>query len=375
MSAIPDPIVSSGNEAVQRGGRIVLAQFADYDRATGGFVYNSRIGVELRALGWAVEQLDLPPGFPQPTPEAVDRIAAAIAELPDATPVLIDQVCLSRILAVAEREGDRIAWIDIFHHPMVHDLPPGDPARDAIDGSERAALAVSRLVLATSLSTAATLVRDYGVASARIATAPPGFPRLRAMPRAKSATGPVRLLSVGAMVPRKDYPLLLEALALVPSIDWHLDIVGNTDRDPAHAAEIHNAIDQLRLRERVAIRGRLSDEDLEALWAEADLYAAASRHEGFGMAIAEALGRGVPVVTTEAGAVADWLSGECAIIVPAGDRAALASALATALSDSSRRRDMSAAALEQAARLPTWSDTAEAVSKALAGLTRLSGRV
>ncbi len=346
---------------------IVYAEFADYDRATGGYVYNARLCNELAGLGWSVNRLELPPGFPELSGAASEEIARLLAAIPDGSIVMIDQVCLGPIVELAlHQQTARLHWIEIFHHPMVHDLPHGSPAWTRVDQIERAALDVPELIITSSESTARTLLADYSVPASMLVTAPPGFERVQPNP-ARAGSGPIRLLSVGAIVPRKGYLALIEALAGLPmTTDWSLHIVGNPDRDPGHAAAIAAQIVSIGLGDRVRLMGKLSDNDLAREWAAADLYVSASEHEGFGMAVGEAVMRGLPVVTTSAGAVGDWLGRDCAIVLPNGDVAALRTAIAALIEQPERRVAMRRAALVASAALPTWPASASIVSEALA---------
>ncbi len=124
------------------------------------------------------------------------------------------------------------------------------------------------------------------------------------------------LLSVGAVVPRKDHGVLIDALSLLRDEPWRLTIVGNITRAPDHVSALRARIAAAGLQDRVHLAGELDDDALEEVWRGADIYVASSRHEGFGMAIAEAISRGLPVVTTAAGAVSEWLSPSAALIVP-----------------------------------------------------------
>ena len=216
----------------------------------------------------------LPVIFPQPTPETLARYNGARSPpSPAARPFLSTRSASPASSGIAARERERIRWVEIFHHPMVADLAPDDPARDTIAGNEREALALARLVIATSHATARWL-GEHGIARQRLVTARPGLDRFT--PRSgPGAPGPLRLLSVGAVVPRKDYIRLIGALAHVAEQpDWRLDIVGNPDRDPAYAAKVRAMIDQCGLAARITLRGRLEDADLAELWAGADVYAA-----------------------------------------------------------------------------------------------------
>jgi glycosyltransferase involved in cell wall biosynthesis len=116
---------------------------------------------------------------------------------------------------------------------------------------------------------------------------------------------------------------------------------------------------------RIELTGELDGTAFEAAWRSADLYVASSRHEGFGMAVAEAVARGLPVVTTAAGALDDWLDRRAALIVPAGDAAALRRAVMSVLDDPDLRQRLRGGALAARAALPRWDDTARSVDEAL----------
>ena len=120
-----------------------------------------------------------------------------------------------------------------------------------------------------------------------------------------SRDGIVRLLSVGAVVPRKGFDVLIAALATLADLPWRLTIAGDRGRDPKTAAQLDADIARLKLGDRVAVLGAVSPERLAELYAGADLFVLASRFEGYGMAYAEAIAHGLPVIGTTAGAIPD----------------------------------------------------------------------
>ncbi len=345
---------------------LVFASSLDYARHTGGYVYNTRLMQELAAAGSEIVRLDLPAGFPRPDAAARARSAALLGALPAGSIVAADQICLSPLADIMAREAERLRLVMIFHHPiaMEEGLPPDERAR--FMAAERSALAACRLVVASSHTTADTLRTGYAVPAERIVVAPPGIPRFAAHvpPRAKVPL----LLSVGAVIPRKGYHDLVAALAGLVHLPWSLSIVGVHERAPDYVTRLLGMIRDAGLEGRMRLEGGLPQADLDARWRSADVYVSASLHEGYGMAVAEAIARGLPTVTTGANAVRDWLDPAAALIVPERSPEALRAALARILSEPVLRDELRAAALVQAARFPSWADAAAAVSRRLAAL-------
>lgn len=346
--------------------QLTFALSADYARHTGGWVYDQRMVRELGGLGWSVAHVTLPAGFPRP--DAAQRAEAArqLASLANGTILLVDQLVLGVLPAVARREGQRLKQAMIVHHPLaLEDL--SDPSEvAALRESEREALAHAALVIVPSRATARTLVAGYGVEDARIVVALPGTDQQPIAPGRHD--GPLSLLSIGSVVPRKAHELLVEALADLAAVPWHLTIVGDTDRNPGHVERIRRLVDRHGLSERVTLTGGIDQEALEPHWQAADLYVASSRHEGYGMAIAEALSRAIPVVSTNAGAVGEWVDPTAVRLVPVGDVPALRQALGAVLSDARLRGQMREAAVQARSRLPSWRSQALRIDARLRSL-------
>ena len=105
------------------------------------------------------------------------------------------------------------------------------------------------------------------------------------------------------MVPRKGFDVLIAALATLADLPWHLTIAGDRSRDPDAAARLDADIARFKLGNRIVVLGTVSPERLAELYAGADLFVLASRFEGYGMAFAEAIAHGLPVIGTTAGAI------------------------------------------------------------------------
>lgn len=333
------------------------------DTPTGGYAYDRRVIAELRRLGWRIDVLDLGEGFPDPSPRVRAAALDALARLDGQGPVVIDGLALGVMPEAAAVLGARRRAVALVHHPLAFETGL-DPARAAaLHASERAALAPVARVIVTSASTAELLVAQYGVGRERIAVAPPGTDRA---PRAKgSADGRVNLLAVGSLVPRKGYDVLLAALAPLRELEWHLTVVGDRTRSPTTAQALDEQVDKLNLRERVVFAGALGAEALGERYAAADLFVLASRFEGYGMAFAEALVRGLPVIATTGGAIASTVPPGTGLLVPADDVPALTAALAVGIADASQRRQWAETAWAAGRSLPTWEATGQTFSHAL----------
>jgi SAM-dependent methyltransferase len=142
-----------------------------------------------------------------------------------------------------------------------------------------------------------------------------------------------------------------------------LELVGETDADPAYAASVREAI--VASDASILVSGPVDDAALAAAYAAADLFVLPSRYEGYGMVYAEALSFGLPVVACDVGPVPDLVGREAALLVPPDDAGALAEALDLLLGDPGLRDRMSAAARRRAGELPRWRDAVAGLREAL----------
>jgi glycosyltransferase involved in cell wall biosynthesis len=340
--------------------RVHFAIPGDPDTPTGGYRYDRRLAAELAGLGWEVRPVPLAGGFPFPA--AADRAAAAaaLADLPDGAVVLADGLAFGALPEVAAVEARRLRLVALVHHPLGDEagLDPG--ARDRLLADERAALAWARAVICTSAATARRLADGFGVPAGSITVAPPGTE-----PASRAARGgdPPLIVAVGSLIPRKRHDVLVAALARLADRRWQARIVGSAELDLACAAALREAVAAAGLGSRITLAGAAADARAEL--AAADIFALASEYEGYGMAFAEALAQGLPVVACRSDAVADLVPEAAGALVPPGDVAAFAAALAALLDDPARRRASAAAAWAAGQRLPRWSDAGAAVAGAL----------
>jgi glycosyltransferase involved in cell wall biosynthesis len=326
------------------------------DQITGGYLYDRRMVEALRCAGRDVVVHEVPGRFPDADATARAGAAALLAGLPDGALLCIDGLALPGFDPALADHAARLRVVVLVHHPLALETGLSAATRDAYAAQEARLLRLCRGVLCPSPASAAAL-REYGVADERIAIVPPGLDRpLRAPPAPYD--GPVRLLSVGTVTPRKGHVLLVEALALVASPSWRLTIVGSLERDAETAAQLRRTIALSGFEGRVTLRGECPPDRLDAAYADADVFVLASFHEGYGMVFAEAMAHGLPILATTGGAIPDTVPGNAGILVPPGNRAALAKALADLINDEKLRERFARGAFIAAASLPDWPQAA-----------------
>jgi glycosyltransferase involved in cell wall biosynthesis len=339
--------------------------------ATGGFAYDRRIIDELRELGWQVDVVNLGDGFPQPSGPTRAAARALLTALPD-NPIVVDGLAFGALPEVATALSTGRHLIALVHHPLALEEGLFPEQADALRMSERRALATARAVIVTSAFTARLVVSDYDVPGDSVTVVRPGTDRVT--PRRRDNIDNIdgnkvlSLLAVGALVPRKGYDVLLAALAPLTDLPWHLTIIGDHSRDVQTADRLTADLKRLGLAQRVTLTGVVSEESLATHYAGADVFVLASRFEGYGMAFAEAIAHGLPVIGTKAGAIPDTVPAYASILVPPANAPALSDALRQVMQDAALRHRLATAAQAFAANLPTWRQSAELFSQAIAAV-------
>jgi glycosyltransferase involved in cell wall biosynthesis len=353
-----------GDRAVTQ--RVTFAVPGDLAIPTGGYAYDRRVIEELRKLGWQVEALDIGDSFPNPG-NAQRGVARYILETtPHDVPLVIDGLAYGVIPEIAEKLAKTHAIVALVHHPLALETGVSVEVAAALHQSERAALSHARKILTTSASTADILLADYGVTTDQITVAEPGHDPVAQV--TGSSDGIVRLLTVGSIVPRKGYDVLIAALAQITDLPWHLTIAGDRTRDPQTAAALDAAIAKENLGSRITLHGILSDDELTAAYCGSDIFVQASLFEGYGMAAASAIAHGLPIVATSGGALGKTV-GNAGMVVPPGDIPAFANALRRMIANSDERQRHRAASQAAAGNLQSWQTTAMQFAAALEVLT------
>ncbi len=162
--------------------------------------------------------------------------------------------------------------------------------------------------------------------------------------------------------------MLLRALARLRNRPWRLRCAGSADLDPGTAAGLAALVTELNLSACVEFLGQLDETALSLEYQRADVFVLPSWYEGYGMALAEALARGLPIISTTAGAIPDTVPADAGLLVAPGDEAALAEALLRVMSDSNLRQRLAAGAQTARRRLPDWPSACARFAATLAAI-------
>jgi len=334
---------------------VVPAGIHDPVRPSGGNAYNRRVCHGLAAAGWTVHVHEVPGSWPRPDVQSDAALADALARIPDRALVLVDGLVASPAPEVLVPESGRLRLVALVHMPL----------RDEREG---AALAAVASVVTTSAWARRVLLQLYSLPVDRVHVAEPGVERGELAPGTVTAGA---LLSVAAVIPGKGHDVLLDALAPLADLPWQCLCVGSLERDPMFVERLRRCVAAGGMDERIRFSGPQAGAELAGSYGAADVLVLPSRAESYGMVVAEALARGLPVVAAEVGGVPDALGHGAdgtrpGLLVPPDDPPALRDALRAWLEDADLRLRLRRAARERRESLAGWSTTTSAVADVLA---------
>ncbi|MFI9155826.1 glycosyltransferase family 4 protein [Streptomyces sp. NPDC053367] len=340
---------------------------ADPAAPSGGNAYDRRISLDLPGFGWEVRRHLVPGTWPRPGSAHRAELARLLRRLPEGAVVLLDGLVACGVPAIVVPHARRLRLAVLVHLPLGDEtgLPPEVAAE--LDAREREVLRAAGAVIATSDWAVGRLVAHHGLAADRVHAATPGAD---IAPLAHGTDGVSRLLCVAAVTPRKGQHRLVEALAAARDLPWTCTCVGALTHDPSYVSRLRALIDRHGLTDRVHLAGPQAGAALDASYAAADLMVLTSYAETYGMAVTEALARGVPVLATGVGGVPEAVGrapdgSVPGTLVPPEDPAALAAGLRGWLTEPDVRRRLRSAARTRRTALDGWATTARTLAGVL----------
>jgi len=337
---------------------------------SGGNAYDRRVSLDLPGFGWQVLGHAVDGEWPRPGAAARAELARVLRELPDGAAVLLDGLVACGVPEIVVPEADRLGLAVLVHLPLGDETGLEAAVAAELDAKERTVLRAVSAVIGTSDWAVRRLVSHHGLAPDRVHVATPGAD---IAPLASGTDGVSQLLCVAAVTPRKGQHRLIEALAAAADLPWTCTCVGGLGTDPEYVDHLRGLIERYGLQDRLHLAGPQAGAQLDASYAAADLMVLMSYAETYGMAVTEALARGIPVLATDVGGLPEAVGrapdgGVPGILVPPEAPAALAAELRGWFGEADVRRRLKAAARGRRAALDGWATTA----RSLAGvLTRL----
>ena len=179
----------------------------------------------------------------------------------------------------------------------------------------------------------------------------------------------LNLLVVGSLTKRKDFQTLLRAIRILADRynkkEFFVNVVGDLEKDRCYSKQMLETARALSLLDYMAFRGRADANKLFDFYTKSDIFVSSSLHEGFGMAIVEAMYNHLPVVATNCGAipylVQDGVNG---FLVPPRDYEQLAERIVRLLESEELRKKMGAKGFSKAKEFD-WNRTFEKIYRNL----------
>lgn len=340
--------------------RVGLVLYGDLRNRSGGFLYDRMLVEALRRAGAEVAVFALPwrrylSNLAQNFHPRLERdVLGADLHL-----LLEDELCHPSLIRLNRRLRRRLPILSVVHHLRIEESHPAW-IRPAYRAVERAYLSAVDGLICNSQAT----LRSARALGGRVGPAivvPPGGDHLgRGMPRAAIVAragrpGPLRVVFLGNLIPRKGLRPLIEALARLPPARWRLTVVGNPNVDPRYAAKVRRTVQRLGVNGRVRYRGELGPSGVAAELRRAHVLAVPSDHEGFGIAYLEGMAFGLPAIAAAHGGAGEFVrDGYNGYLVDPGDVPGLAERLSRLADDRPRLARMGRAARRTFQAQPTW---------------------
>lgn len=210
---------------------------------------------------------------------------------------------------------------------------------------DRAIYGRFELICAISEGTREALVSSYPSLEKRCRVVLNGSVLRFSTPILRDSRPRITVVSAGRLVPQKNYPAAIRALALVEGDNWRYLILG----EGPERSRLEAMIKDLGLSERVELRGYVSD--VGPTLQEADIFLIPSSWEGFGLAAVEAMNAALPLVVSDVPGLREVVGTDeaCALLVNPDDPQTIADALKLLAASAERRHAMGAVGFPRAA--------------------------
>ena len=353
-----------------------LIIYGSLETISGGYLYDRKLVEYLRRAGDTVEVIALPwRSYPRHLSDNFARDLYRRLLRAPLDVLLQDELNHPSLFRLNDRLRKQIAYpiVSIVHHLRCYESHPA-AVKWLYRLIERHYLASVDGFIFNSATTrravAATLHIDQSQLPRSVVAYPagdrfmPGLARGQIEQRAH-ASGPLRLIFVGNLIPRKGLHVLLEALTHLPAGTWRLRVIGNPQIDRQYARRIQRFIRAHQLTG-VELTGMLSDDELAQALGDSQMLVVPSDYEGFGIVYLEGMSFGLPALATTSGAASEIITdNENGFLVPPNDPLTLALRLKILIDDRTRLSRMSLAARDRFLKQPRWDESVKRIREML----------
>ncbi len=180
-------------------------------------------------------------------------------------------------------------------------------------------------------------------------------------------SGPLQVLFIGNVIPRKGLHTMIEALSSLPKNEWRLTVIGSLDMDTRYVRYIRRQIAESETRENVKLLGALPHDQVAAYLKGSHVLAVPSLYEAFGIVYLEGMAFGLPIIASTAGAADELITDNMeGFLVEPGNAKVLSERLSELSLDRGRLAQMGTAAKTRYEDFPTWAETSAKIRDFLA---------
>ena len=356
--------------------RVGLLIYGSIETISGGYLYDRKLVEHLRAQGDHIKIISLPwRNYPR---HLLDNFSRSL--LNKCLNLQVD------VLIQDELNHPSLAWlnnrlrvsfpiISLAHHLRCDELRPGWQNTiyrkierrylDSVDG-----------FIFNSQTTKHSVAQISPIAQRPAIIATPAGDRFSPVIAATEIAaraqepGPLRLIFLGNLIPRKGLHTLVESISLLEPGCCTLDVVGGFDADSRYAQRIFQKVKHTGLEASIRFHGAQSDEALENLLANSQVLVVPSSYEGFGIVYLEGMGFGLPAIGTTQGAAAEIIThGETGFLIKPDDAAGLAVLLQNLCRDRKFVAGLGMAAHQRFQQFPGWEQSMAKIRSFLLNLT------
>lgn len=353
--------------------RIIFVMLGKKDFHSGGYGFNFKMMEYLRAHGVEVDTIHfttVPPGLPFKWFRASRYICGKIRrEKPDLVIVSksYQYVPLLRLM----RGFIRTPVIYLMHN--LEWMVLGNKLKAFMYKVYVRWLLGMASVIWVNSSNTEEAIEGIGINRDRICLISPGFNKNPvSLPDRSRRDGPVRLLCVGSISPRKAQHVLINACTYLDRGSYKMEFAGSIESDEKYVVSVQDLIKEKNLSDSIMVLGELSGEDLERAYMNADILVHPAIWEAFGMSIIEGMWYGLPVIASDIAAIPELVrDGVNGLLTPPGNAEKLASTMKNLIRNRELRLHMGEESRMFSERMSDWNDTGkefmELVIKAAAG--------